>query len=504
MPYLFNYMEHEPERGTTTIRSTVEEYQGLVVTTTVKIQRVHPERFQPRHVSSAFATVPNAMVEPTPEEASRGHFYRDGNLYVAIDVPDDQVPPSVVGVTFGQDDQLQTGYATAQLPPQTEAGIQVDSTSLEGTVHADAANEDTASSVPTDDASLGTDWDDSSISSIESVVLEDHTGPSTQATVAGQPPHPATIPAPESFQPPTEAPVGTRFYVIYVGQEVGIFWGNWYLVGEHKVLGVSGHRASMHKTFTQALVEYTRAYYGQKPGYSLRVATDPMPGTSTAPFNVGCAMGMGSSEPVALNNGLMGPVLARLIGKEGVQRMASYHNAAFSLWAPRLYAKYEDTMDKMYRHNPSLPRNFTDGVFSAATFNFSGRIWTYKHRDFFNWAFGWCFVTALGRFDPARGGQMILWELKLVVDFPHAATIALPSSVITHSNTPISQGDLRVSFTQYSAGPIFRWVENGCRTERQFEEEDPAAFAEMMVRKSTAYLDRLPLYSTLEELTQKA
>ncbi|KAK7018815.1 hypothetical protein VNI00_017510 [Paramarasmius palmivorus] len=219
-------------------------------------------------------------------------------------------------------------------------------------------------------------------------------------------------------------------------------------------------------------------------------------------FNVGCAMGMGSSEPVALNTGSMGTVLARLIGHEGVRRMASYHNAAFSLWAPRLYAKYEETIEAVYRRNPNLPRNFSDSVFSAATFNFGGQVWTYKHRDFFNWAFGWCFITALGRFDPSRSGQMILWELKLVVDFPHAATIAIPSAVITHGNTPVAGGDQRVSFTQYSAGPIFRWVENGFRTERQFEEEDPAAFSDMIARKPMAYKERLPLYSTLDELTQ--
>ncbi|KAK7024166.1 hypothetical protein VNI00_016544 [Paramarasmius palmivorus] len=205
-------------------------------------------------------------------------------------------------------------------------------------------------------------------------------------------------------------------------------------------------------------------------------------------FNVGCTMGMGSSEPVALNTHDMAPVLARLLQHRGVRRLAGYHNAAFSLWAPRLYAEYQRVAQEMYRRNTSLPRNFSDGVFTAATFNFGGNVCTYKHRDFFNWAFGWCFITALGKFDATRGGQLVMWELKLVVDFPHAATIALPSAVITHSNVPIAPG------------PIFRWVENGCRTEREMEADDPKEFQAMMAKKSTAYLDRLPLYSTLDEL----
>ncbi|KAJ3966393.1 hypothetical protein EV361DRAFT_774759, partial [Lentinula raphanica] len=92
---------------------------------------------------------------------------------------------------------------------------------------------------------------------------------------------------------------------------------------------------------------------------------------------------------------------------------------------------------------------------------------TFKHRDFLNWPFGWCAITALGNFNPSRSGQLILWELKLVIDFPHAATVLIPSAVITHSNTPLAEEDTRMSFTQYTAGPIFRWVENGCMTEKE-------------------------------------
>ncbi|KAK7026681.1 hypothetical protein VNI00_015554 [Paramarasmius palmivorus] len=91
-------------------------------------------------------------------------------------------------------------------------------------------------------------------------------------------------------------------------------------------------------------------------------------------FNIGCAMGMGSSQPVALNNGVMAPTLAGLIGHHGIQRIAGYHNASFALWAPRLYQKYEEVCSRMYQHNPALPRNFADGVFTAATFNFGSNV----------------------------------------------------------------------------------------------------------------------------------
>ncbi|KAH7877271.1 uncharacterized protein C8R40DRAFT_1040795 [Lentinula edodes] len=151
----------------------------------------------------------------------------------------------------------------------------------------------------------------------------------------------------------------------------------------------------------------------------------------------------------------------------------------------------------------NLPENFPGTIFAAAAFNLGGNVWTFKHRDWLNWPFGWCAITALGEFDASQSAQLILWELKLVIDFPHAATILIPSAVITHSNTPIADGDIRTSFTQYTAGPIFRWVENGCRTEAKFEEEDPDNHRRMQEGKETAYLRRLENFSTVDELLCK-
>lgn len=152
-----------------------------------------------------------------------------------------------------------------------------------------------------------------------------------------------------------------------------------------------------------------------------------------------------------------------------------------------------------------LPENFPGvSVFAAAAFNFGGNVTSFKHRDALNWAFGWCAITALGRFDATRSARLILWELKLVINFPHAATALIPSSVITHSNTPVAEGDDRGSFTQYTAGPMFRWVENGCRTEQELLEKDPEAYHRMQEGKEEAYLGRIANFSTMTELYEYA
>ncbi|KAJ8094576.1 hypothetical protein PM082_010582 [Marasmius tenuissimus] len=218
-------------------------------------------------------------------------------------------------------------------------------------------------------------------------------------------------------------------------------------------------------------------------------------------------MGMGSKTPVLLATDKqytgMGGILQRLADMTAFKRISQYQNAAFKLWGLRLYKEYKATMDFAYDH-PKLshvPRNFSDdNVFAAAAFNFGGKVRTFKHRDHLNWAFGWCAITALGDFDPTKSARLVLWELKLVIDFPSGSTVLIPSAVITHSNTRIAKGDERTSFTQYTAGAIFRWAENGGMTDGELRGSDSNAWAKAKARKLTAASERIQLYSTLDEL----
>jgi hypothetical protein len=130
-------------------------------------------------------------------------------------------------------------------------------------------------------------------------------------------------------------------------------------------------------------------------------------------------------------------------------------------WAPLLHAYYAETLDQLHQHEPSLKRNFPSSVFSATTYNLGPRTVCFKHKDFANLAFGWCAVTALGSYDHKKGGHLILWDCRLVIEFPPGCTILLPSAILAHSNVAISPNEKRYSFTQYTAGGLFRWVENG-------------------------------------------
>ncbi|KAJ7788209.1 hypothetical protein B0H14DRAFT_3577370 [Mycena olivaceomarginata] len=108
-------------------------------------------------------------------------------------------------------------------------------------------------------------------------------------------------------------------------------------------------------------------------------------------------------------------------------------------------------------------------VFAACTFNFGLHAITVPHLDFGNLSWGWCAITALGRFNPDLGGHLVLWDLKLIIRFPPGSTILIPSAIIWHSNSPVAVHEFRASFTQYTAGGLFRWIRNGFKTDSEFE-----------------------------------
>lgn len=139
----------------------------------------------------------------------------------------------------------------------------------------------------------------------------------------------------------------------------------------------------------------------------------------------------------------------------------------FGTWAPNLYKYYKGTMDALFEHDCQLRRPF-NSVFTAATYNLGPQSVCRPHLDFANLAFGLCAITALGNFDPTQGGHLVLWDCRLVIEFPPGSTILIPSAMVTHSNVPISSHETRYSFTQYAAGALFRWVDQGFQSAAQY------------------------------------
>ncbi|TFK34097.1 hypothetical protein BDQ12DRAFT_727145 [Crucibulum laeve] len=171
---------------------------------------------------------------------------------------------------------------------------------------------------------------------------------------------------------------------------------------------------------------------------------------------IGFSHGGGQLHPTQLlKSDPVTPALQRLNQHPSFKRLTGFGSSVFATWAPRLHAYYVDRMGKLLAHDPSLHCNFSNSVFATATYNFGPCTVCFKHTDFANLPFGWCAITALGLYDYEKGGHLVLWDLKLIVEFPPGTTFLIPSAIIHHSNVPIGAKEMRYSFTQYTAGGIF-------------------------------------------------
>lgn len=185
------------------------------------------------------------------------------------------------------------------------------------------------------------------------------------------------------------------------------------------------------------------------------------------------------------------------------KRIAGFGSNTLLSWAPKLHGYYKTHFDTLLKSNPKLRRNFDNSIFAAAAFNFGPRTCSRKHRDFANLPFGWCSITSLGNFDPTKGGHLVLWELNLIIEFPPGSTILIPSAAIAHSNTSIGPGESRCSFTQFTAGGLFRWTSHGKQKDSEFFKGMSAADKERVATENEARCKfGLSHFSTLDEIKE--
>jgi hypothetical protein len=94
--------------------------------------------------------------------------------------------------------------------------------------------------------------------------------------------------------------------------------------------------------------------------------------------------------------------------------------------------EYYNTLNDLYTSNNQLVHNFQESIFPASIFNLGPNTVTLDHIDYANVAYGLCGISALGKYNPDKGGHMILFDLGVMICFPPRSTILIPSSVLRH------------------------------------------------------------------------
>ncbi len=113
---------------------------------------------------------------------------------------------------------------------------------------------------------------------------------------------------------------------------------------------------------------------------------------------------------------------------------------------------------------PHCSTTFETAFSPAISFNLGPATTALDHLDHGNFSSGMCALTALGNFNPKTGGHFIFFPFRIVAEFPPGSTIIIPSACLNHGNTPIQDGEIRMSIAQYAAGGLFRYVEYGFAT----------------------------------------
>ncbi|KAI9429656.1 hypothetical protein H4582DRAFT_2064922 [Lactarius indigo] len=183
----------------------------------------------------------------------------------------------------------------------------------------------------------------------------------------------------------------------------------------------------------------------------------------------GISFGNGQKEPRYLRH--LEPnrtVLEGIMGDPSIQRICNFGSSAFKIYGAKNYRYMKATVEALRASRDSCSDE----------------------------------KLKLRRpYDSKWGGHLVLWDFKLVIEFPPGSTVLIPSALIKHSNTPVQTGETRFCIVQYAAGGLFRWVENGFRSDEDrrassSEEQLQAYISEQGARWAKA----AGMYTTLDEL----
>lgn len=174
--------------------------------------------------------------------------------------------------------------------------------------------------------------------------------------------------------------------------------------------------------------------------------------------------------------------------------------AAYATTVPKAFRKIDDALFDLEEQYDDLECPFPQSVYPTVTFNLGDDISTDIHYDFLNWTFSDCAIHCFGNHDYRLGGHFVIWEWKLVIQFPPSATIIVPSSCVGHGNTPILDGKIRKSMTQYVPGGLMRHEAYGFRTEAQLKKEDPGLWAKLKKEGPLQFGEGVDLFSTVKTL----
>ncbi|TFK84222.1 hypothetical protein K466DRAFT_456696, partial [Polyporus arcularius HHB13444] len=137
--------------------------------------------------------------------------------------------------------------------------------------------------------------------------------------------------------------------------------------------------------------------------------------------------------------------------------------ALFKIVQPKLYSHFERILFKVLEQDHTLHPPF-ETVFAEVTFDWAGSTThVFKGVATNHYAGGWCAILTLGRYDHKRRGQIVFWDLNVVVELPPRSVIFIPSGIVRYSILAVAPHEQRCTMTLHSGGGLFLWAGCGYR-----------------------------------------
>jgi hypothetical protein len=165
---------------------------------------------------------------------------------------------------------------------------------------------------------------------------------------------------------------------------------------------------------------------------------------------------------------------------------------------PRVYRNVVTTIAGLQGHYSNLCRAFPGSAWAACSVNMGPRSILDDHVNSGNAPGVPCAITALGKFDPTKGGHLVLFDLKLMIQFPPGSTIFIPLASLRHGNIRVHDSETRYSVIQYMAGGLARHLAWGFKIQLQLSKKAIRADAAAGPGRWLEVLGRFSTPETLE------
>lgn len=187
--------------------------------------------------------------------------------------------------------------------------------------------------------------------------------------------------------------------------------------------------------------------------------------------------------------------------------MTSEHYVAvgmFETWAPKLFQYYDSCMKAVTEHLGASAATVSNYLpLASVTVNFGPQAICRTHRDLNNLGWGWCFILLLGKWDPRRGGHIVLHDMKLILEVCAGDVVAIPSASIAHATIPVGKSETRYAVTWYTGMGLFQSVAAGMMSLKKYKGSEGREGEPDGLSAEERWRNGCGMFSTLAELQER-